>query len=501
MRLSRLGALLLWIVRAAWAAAVVVAPALGVWVASSLAAYRNGPVWLVCLAGLLLFPIIPALWDMWSERRRRRASGRERRVLTGWDRLVLRTLTVNLLFLGALLWARPEAAFTAISTRGDWFLEGVSHPLAERARAALLGAADGLQWLYEAGHANHYAELVEGRRPEAPTPQPTPDDEAWRDLWERAREPAETKPAPTPAPTPEPAPPPELSGPSWPSAPEVHPAVQAMPAEARVSIEAVGRYLAASEPDPARRVKAIHDFVATHLAYDAEAYFRRTAFPDQRAEAVFRAGLAVCAGYANLMRAIAEVTGDEVVVVVGDSRGASTEVEGEPHAWNAARIDGRWYLIDATWDSGYLKDRAFVREFRTDYLFVPPALIGVTHFPEDPAWQLRAQPLTRGEFARQPMMRPKFFADGLSLLEPRRSQVTVAREFRMSLDNPRGLFLIVKASRDGGPDVDCALTGAGAVEVTCGPLAPGTYAVRLFTSPVEYGTYQGVGELQVHASG
>src|SRR5690606_37192919 len=101
--------------------------------------------------GLLLFPIIPALWDMWSERRRRRASGRERRVLTGWDRLVLRTLTVNLLFLGALLWARPEAAFTAISTRGDWFLEGVSHPLAERARAALLGAADGLQWLYEAG--------------------------------------------------------------------------------------------------------------------------------------------------------------------------------------------------------------------------------------------------------------------------------------------------------------------------------------------------------------
>jgi transglutaminase/protease-like cytokinesis protein 3 len=282
----------------------------------------------------------------------------------------------------------------------------------------------------------------------------------------------------------------------------VHPAVLAMPDEARVSIDAVGRHLAASEPDPARRIKAIHDFVATHLAYDAASYLNRDVYPDQRAEAVFASRLAVCAGYANLMRAIAAVTGDEVVVVVGDARGLSREVEGESHAWNAARVDGRWYLVDATWDSGHLKDGAFVREYRTDYLFVPPALIGVTHFPEDPAWQLREQPLTRGEFARQPMMRPKFFADGLQLVEPRRSQVTVQREFAMSLDNPRGRSLIVKAvPEDSSGAVECDLTGTRSVAVSCGPLQPGTYAVRIYTSPTLYGTYQGVGEVQVHASG
>ncbi|MFY0533075.1 transglutaminase domain-containing protein [Nannocystis pusilla] len=318
--------MLFWTFRAIWAAVVVVAPALGVWVASSLAAYRNGPVWLVCAAGLLLFPIVPVAWDMLSELlRRRRAHRRDRRVLTTWDRIVLRTLVVNLAVLTALLWSRPEAVFTAISTRGDWFLEGAEHPLAGRARAGLLQAADGLQWLYEAAHDNQYAELIETKPAEAPVPQPVPEDDAWSDPWERPPQPSPApEPGVEPTPTPEPAPtnePQAASGAAWPSPAEVHPAVLAMPEAARSSIDAVGRHLAASEPDPARRIKAIHDFVATHLAYDAASYLNRDVYPDQRAEAVFASRLAVCAGYANLMRAIAAVTGDEVVVVVGDARG------------------------------------------------------------------------------------------------------------------------------------------------------------------------------------
>ena len=68
------------VMRAVWTSLVVLAPALGVWVASSLAAYRNGPVWLACAAGLLLFPVLPVLWDMASEfmrgRRKKKAGAR-----------------------------------------------------------------------------------------------------------------------------------------------------------------------------------------------------------------------------------------------------------------------------------------------------------------------------------------------------------------------------------------------------------------------------------------
>jgi hypothetical protein len=503
-RLGVLGIVVYVVLRAVWTSLVVLAPAIGVWVASSLAAYRNGPVWLACAAGLLLFPVLPVLWDMAAEflRRRRKQRRRDERVLTRWDRIVLRTLVLNLVFLGGLLWSRPEAAFTALSTRGDWFLEQVDHPLAEQARGRLLAAADGLQWLYEAAHDNQYADMVATGDKPSTTPEPAPTPSEWKDPFAREAAPQDTRVEPTveaPVPVPEDSPP--ATPTSWPQPEALHPAILTMPAEARGSIEAVGRYLAEQEPAPARRVKAIHDFVATHLAYDADSYYGGR-YPDQSAEAVFVSRLSVCAGYANLVKALADVTKDEVVVVVGDARGEAGEVDGEPHAWNAARIDGTWHLIDATWDSGHLKDKKFVREYGTHYLFVPPELIGITHFPEDPAWQLRAEPIGRGEFARLPMMRPEFFAEGLALEQPRRSQVTVLEDFPMQLGNPRKRFLMVEAvPAGGGVKVECTLTGRERVEVLCAGLSPGTYNVKIFSSPVEYGTYHMVGEVQVNATG
>lgn len=509
-RLSWIGFVLFWGFRLVWTSLVVLAPALGVWVASSLAAYRNGPVWLTCAAGLLLFPVLPVLWDMLSEwLRRRRSTGRRRpdeRVLTTWDRIVLRTLVVNLLFVGGILWARPEAAFTALSTRGDWFLEGVQHPIAGRIRPWVFRAADGLQWLYEAAHDNPYAKMVDagGGAAPTPTPAPAPQEDAWRDPWKREGGEGSAVPGDSSGevggkPVPEDSRP--TSPTAWPSPAEVHPAVTAMPADARESVATVGAYLKEKESDPARRVKAIHDFAAMHLSYDAVA-LAEGRYPDQSAEAVLKSGLAVCAGYANLMKAVAEVTGDEVVVVVGDSRGGSSDVDGTPHAWNAARLDGQWYLIDSTWDSGHVEGRTFVREYSTSYLFVPPGLIGITHFPDDPAWQLREAPLSRGEFARQPMMRPAFFAEGLTLEEPQRSQVSVPRDVVVRLGNPRGRFVVARAIAEGAEEGPrCEVKGGAEVEIRCAGLDPGTYNVRMCTSPVEFGSYGCVGEIQVNVTG
>ncbi|WP_298909492.1 hypothetical protein [uncultured Nostoc sp.] len=48
----------------------------------------------------------------------------------------------------------------------------------------------------------------------------------------------------------------------------------------------------------------------------------------------------------------------------------------------------------------------------------PSEVMVISHFPKDPAWQLLSNPLLLGEFLRQPMMKPKFFADGLQLVSP-----------------------------------------------------------------------------------
>jgi hypothetical protein len=55
---------------------------------------------------------------------------------------------VNLLFLGVLLGTGPAKGFTALSTRGDWMLDGRHGATAESIRKQLFHAADRLEWLY-----------------------------------------------------------------------------------------------------------------------------------------------------------------------------------------------------------------------------------------------------------------------------------------------------------------------------------------------------------------
>src|SRR5438270_595806 len=71
-------------------------------------------------------------------------------------RIVLRTLALNALFLAALLGTRPSLAFTALSTRGDWMLDGHHDARANAMRALLFRAAGKLEWLYLLAHDNPF---------------------------------------------------------------------------------------------------------------------------------------------------------------------------------------------------------------------------------------------------------------------------------------------------------------------------------------------------------
>lgn len=77
------------------------APLAGVWLASSLAAFANRATWLPVVAGLLLFPGLPLAWEGAAALRHHGAGLAKvrRRFLTFSDRLVLRTLAINILFL------------------------------------------------------------------------------------------------------------------------------------------------------------------------------------------------------------------------------------------------------------------------------------------------------------------------------------------------------------------------------------------------------------------
>src|SRR5512132_2725191 len=92
------------VVRILWVSTMVLTPLFGFWLASSLAAYHNASQWLSLLVGLLLFPILPVSWDLFFVWRRKRKGATERAILTTLDRLVLRTLIINGVFLAGMMW-------------------------------------------------------------------------------------------------------------------------------------------------------------------------------------------------------------------------------------------------------------------------------------------------------------------------------------------------------------------------------------------------------------
>ncbi|MBX3192266.1 MAG: hypothetical protein KF819_35075 [Labilithrix sp.] len=473
--------------KAACIAAMVCTPLFGVWIASSLAAFANRATWLPVVCGLLLFPGLPLAWDGFAALRLRGvAGGAKRRFLTFSDRLILRTLAINVFFLVVLLAAFPSRAFVALSTRGDWMLDGHHGAAAERTRSALLGCAGGLEWLYRASRDNPYRQ--EGSDDASPQPTPVPTASAAPAPLPAAS--AEAPPSPMPTTTPSPTYP-------WPAT--LHPVVANMPKEVEVSIESVGKYIQEREPDPMSRVKALHDWVADRVAYDAPAYAARN-IPREAGDAqhVFRSRVGVCAGYAKLLAALGKVTGDEILYVVGDARSQDAPMEGESHAWNAARIGAAWYLIDATWNAGSVNGASFQKRYQTEYLFTPPELFAVTHFPDAPKWQLLERPLSRVEFFRRPVLAPAFFAHGLELVAPDRSQVTTAGSIELSIKNPRGVFLLADyAPKTGGARVECA--GNRHTTMRCDFPAAGTYDVRLYANHERYGTYAYAGAVQVNA--
>jgi hypothetical protein len=472
-------------------------PLLGFWLASSLAAYRGGATWLPVVMGLLAFPVAPLAWDAVSELRRKRRGDDRERILTFGDRILLRTFAITFTLIAVLLAARPEVAFVALSTRGDWMLDGRHGGFAEKTRRSLFAAAQGLEWLYLIAHKNPFADLTDDDEKPEP-PKPGSSGAATGTGGTRGAEPSPL-PAPTAKPggTPQPLP----SGPApitWPAASTLHPLVISVPADVEQSHERVARYLRDREPNVQHRIKALHDYIADRIAYDAVA-LADNAIPTQDARSVFDARKGVCAGYANLFKAMAQITGDEVVVVVGDARRDVDEIGGGGHAWNAAKIDGKWFLIDATWDAGYVSGRKFTKRYQTDYLFTPPEVFGIDHIPDQDNWQLRARPLTRGEFMRQPMLRAEFFARGFRLERPDRSQVTVAESLEIAIDNPRGQFITASFSPKGVesdmPD-RCEIRQGSRITATCSFPTPGVFSVLLFANAEQFGTFQHIATLE-----
>ncbi len=473
-----------------WWASMVLVPLLGMWLSSSLAAYHNSSIGMSIAFGMLLFPALPLLWDRIYLWRRSRREQPRKQVLTGLDRLILRTLSLNLLFILLLLTIAPTRAFRAVSTRGDWALEGHKSTNANRVRGMLFDLASTLEGQWERGSAVYGnsdspppkkdTKSSTGATSTGTTEQPDPDPS--KNASGEAEKPRK--------------------GTDFPVTPRLNPALAAMPEAAKSSYQSVGQYLAANIEDPVERTHALHDFVVLHLEYDDQTRDAIMAknyanLPSQEAEAVFASQMAVCAGYAKLMVAMGKEAGLEIAYIVGNARILMRESEGVGHAWNAVKLNEAWYLIDATWDDSTPEGQPPATVPKTSYLFTPPEIFSVGHFPDEPSWQLRDTPLSLGEFMRQPDVRPEFSNLGLRMISPDRSQVTVSSALEIQIGNPQGAYLLASSTpkAETGDETECSVTRGDPSIIHCPLGGDGEYIVNVFASKSEFGKYPGVAQV------
>lgn len=107
----------------------------------------------------------------------------------------------------------------------------------------------------------------------------------------------------------------------------------------------------------AEKALAIHDWVAGNIAYDSDAYFSGNYISKVfDALQTLHSHQGVCQGYSSLYAALARAAGLRTKIINGSIiwPGQTWDAVGnsQTHAWNEVLVDGRWIILDTTWDSG-----------------------------------------------------------------------------------------------------------------------------------------------------
>lgn len=194
-----------------------------------------------------------------------------------------------------------------------------------------------------------------------------------------------------------------------------------------ISLEDLAQQLTASLETETEKARAIYMWVAGNIRYDCRKYKNNTgpiefsgvtqneilqkkaAYYEKNVQRTLKWRKGICGDYSRLFQVLGTEAGLEVAYITGharDFRKSNRKALGGSHAWNAVKLKGKWYLIDATWGSGYAIGDCtrFKRRLSPGYFMVDPRLLIQTHFPKDAKWQLLPQAIDVKTFAAQPII-------------------------------------------------------------------------------------------------
>ena len=168
------------------------------------------------------------------------------------------------------------------------------------------------------------------------------------------------------------------------------------------------------------KVKVLHDWICDNIAYDTDIFNDYTLVPRQSYIEVLKKRAAICAGYANLFAAMCYYAKIECITISGWSKGFGYRgylKDESDHAWNAVKINGKWSLIDVTWDAGFVDYSNYVKSYSTQWFMKSGGQFIYSHLPKEDDKQFISKIKTKEEFIDEPYIEPVFFEHGLALGE------------------------------------------------------------------------------------
>ena len=186
------------------------------------------------------------------------------------------------------------------------------------------------------------------------------------------------------------------------------------------SVEKLASSLTKGLQTDLEKTYVIYRWVTANIDYDVDAFFSNNLRGIGSAPVVLKNRKAVCDGYSELMVKLGQAAGLKIEKVSGYAKGYGYSI-GEAttksnHAWNAVQINGAWYLLDSTWDAGFInkESRKFVKKRdEYSYFLTNPNHFIYSHYPELRKWQLLDNEWDRDEFFSKVSASERAFRLGL----------------------------------------------------------------------------------------
>ncbi len=131
--------------------------------------------------------------------------------------------------------------------------------------------------------------------------------------------------------------------------------------EDRERLEKLAAEIIANERDDYKKVMKINDWISENIYYNLDGYYKGE-YGRTDAIGTLDEKRSVCQGYAELTQALLRVSGIPCRLVNGNALGLGSngrtwtdyskeEMSASNHAWNEVYVDGRWIILDTTWNT------------------------------------------------------------------------------------------------------------------------------------------------------